>query len=90
MDYDPDVYKRQGVGFWGTLRAIFESDSWFYAFLYFILIIGFAYFYAAVQYDPMEISNNLKKNGGFIPGFRPGKPDVYKRQQLAWAPRASR
>ena len=65
---------QKGVGFWGTLRAIFESDSWFYAFLYFILIIGFAYFYAAVQYDPMEISNNLKKNGGFIPGFRPGKP----------------
>jgi len=65
---------QKGVGFWGTLRAIFDSDSWFYAFLYFILIIGFAYFYAAVQYDPMEIANNLKKNGGFIPGFRPGKP----------------
>lgn len=65
---------QEGVGFWGTVRSIFETDSWFYAFLYFILIFGFAYFYAAVQYDPVEISNNLKKNGGFIPGFRPGKP----------------
>ena len=56
------------------LIDMFDSSSWFYAFLYFILIIAFAYFYAAVQYDPVEIANNLKKNGGFIPGFRPGKP----------------
>ena len=63
-----------GSGFWGTVRSLFEMDSWFYIFLYFILIFAFAYFYASIQYDPMEISNNLKRNGGFIPGFRPGKP----------------
>ena len=41
---------------------------------YFLMIIGFSYFYATIQFNPIEISNNLKKNGGFIPGFRPGKP----------------
>ena len=45
-----------------------------YAVVYFLLIIGFGYFYAAVQYNPIEIANNLKKNGGFIPGFRAGRP----------------
>jgi preprotein translocase subunit SecY len=45
-----------------------------YAIVYFLLIIGFGYFYAAVQYNPIEIANNLKKNGGFIPGFRAGRP----------------
>ncbi len=44
--------------------------------VYFLMIIGFSYFYATIQFNPMEISNNLKKNGGFIPGFRPGKPTV--------------
>lgn len=53
---------------------ISKSSHWFYMLMYFVLIIAFAYFYAAIQYDPVEISNNLKKNGGFIPGFRPGKP----------------
>ena len=38
------------------------------------MIIGFSYFYSAMQFNPIEIANNLKKNGGFIPGFRPGKP----------------
>ena len=42
--------------------------------IYFLLIFFFSWFYASIQYDPVEISNNLKKNGGFIPGFRPGKP----------------
>ncbi len=41
---------------------------------YFLMIIGFSYFYSTIQFNPIEISNNLKKNGGFIPGFRPGKP----------------
>ena len=41
---------------------------------YFLLIIAFSYFYATIQFNPIEIANNLKKNGGFIPGFRPGKP----------------
>lgn len=61
-------------GFVQFLINMFKTNSWFYAFLYFILIFAFSYFYAAIQYDPVEISNNLKKNGGFIPGFRPGKP----------------
>ena len=64
----------KGKGFWGFLRAALDTDSWFYVLLYAVLIFGFAYFYSAIQYDPVEISNNLKKNGGFIPGFRPGKP----------------
>ena len=65
---------QKGTGFWGTVRALLDTDSWLYVALYFLLIFAFAYFYAAIQYDPVEISNNLKKNGGFIPGFRPGKP----------------
>ena len=54
--------------------VFFSNTSWFYALLYFIMIFFFGWFYAAIQYDPVEIANNLKKNGGFIPGFRPGKP----------------
>ena len=53
---------------------VFSSSSWLYAVIYFLLIFFFSWFYASIQYDPVEISNNLKKNGGFIPGFRPGKP----------------
>jgi len=53
---------------------VFSSTSWLYAVIYFLLIFFFSWFYASIQYDPVEISNNLKKNGGFIPGFRPGKP----------------
>ena len=55
------------------LNAI-DSKSVLYLIVYFFLIIGFSYFYASIQFNPVEISNNLKKNGGFIPGFRPGKP----------------
>ena len=51
-----------------------SSTSWFYAAAYFAMIFFFSWFYSTIQYDPVEISNNLKKNGGFIPGFRPGKP----------------
>ncbi len=53
---------------------IWSSESWTYAAVYFLLIFFFSWFYATIQYDPVEISNNLKKNGGFVPGFRPGKP----------------
>ena len=55
------------------LQAI-DSKSILYMIIYFIMIIGFSYFYSTIQFNPVEISNNLKKNGGFIPGFRPGKP----------------
>ena len=60
--------------FWaGVLKAI-DTASIPYMIIYFLLIIGFSYFYATIQFNPVEISNNLKRNGGFIPGFRPGKP----------------
>ncbi|MBQ3356483.1 MAG: preprotein translocase subunit SecY [Oscillospiraceae bacterium] len=53
---------------------VFSSTSVIYAIIYLLLIIGFSYFYATIQYNPVEVANNLKKNGGFIPGFRPGRP----------------
>ena len=58
---------------YAVLNAI-DSKSILYLVIYFVLIIGFSYFYASIQFNPVEISNNLKRNGGFIPGFRPGKP----------------
>ena len=61
-------------GFVQFLINISKSTSWVYAVFYFVLIFFFSWFYSTIQYDPVEISNNLKKNGGFIPGFRPGKP----------------
>ena len=53
---------------------VLSSNSWVYIAAYGLLIFFFSWFYSTIQYDPVEISNNLKKNGGFIPGFRPGKP----------------
>ena len=53
---------------------IWSNNSAAYAIAYFLLIFFFSWFYSSIQYDPVEIANNLKKNGGFIPGFRPGKP----------------
>ena len=61
------------TGFWGGLLRLMSSDHWFYAIFYFLLIIFFTYFYTAIQYNPIEMANNMKKNGGFIPGIRPGK-----------------
>ena len=60
--------------FWAGFLNLFNTNHWFYALLTFLLIIAFAYFYAAISFNPIEIANNLKKNGGFIPGIRPGKP----------------
>ncbi len=53
---------------------VWSSNTWIYIAFYGLLIFFFSWFYSTIQYDPVEISNNLKKNGGFIPGFRPGKP----------------
>ena len=61
-------------GFWGGFLRIFDTTSLIYALLYFLLIIFFSYFYSTIQFNPVEVANNLKKNGGFIPGFRAGKP----------------
>ena len=59
-------------GWW--YENLWSSSSWAYAAMYFLMIFFFSWFYSTIQYDPVEIANNLKKNGGFIPGFRPGKP----------------
>jgi len=60
--------------FWAKLLNFLGYNSWFYALMFFILIIAFAYFYTAISFNPIEVANNLKKNGGFILGIRPGKP----------------
>ena len=60
--------------FWYSFLNAIDTKSVLYMIFYFLMIIGFSYFYSTIQFNPIEISNNLKKNGGFIPGFRPGKP----------------
>ncbi len=64
---------QEGSG-WYTFLEIFDSRGWVYGIVYFLLIVLFSYFYNTIQFNPIEVANNLKKNGGFIPGFRPGKP----------------
>ena len=59
-------------GWW--YNNVFSTSSTVYAICYFLLIIFFSYFYATIQYNPVEIANNMKRTGGFIPGFRPGRP----------------
>lgn len=56
------------------LLSVMGYRSVFYAIVYLLLIIGFAYFYVQIQYNPIEMANNLRKNNGAIPGYRPGKP----------------
>lgn len=75
----------RGPGFWNKVLYMCSSGSWFNfkdgafkytlgAVIYVVMIIFFAYFYTSVTFNPMEVANNMKKNGGFIPGIRPGKP----------------
>lgn len=64
---------KEGSG-WDKFFNLFDSSNWFYGLLYFVLIIFFAYFYATIQYNPIEMANNLRRNSGSIPGIRPGKP----------------
>ncbi len=64
----------ESEGFGGGMMRVFETSKPFYSILYFLLIVGFSYFYASMSFNPIEVANNLKKNGGFIPGYRPGKP----------------
>ncbi len=59
-----------------AFMRLFDTTSVFYCIFYFLLIVGFSYFYATIQFNPVEVANNLKKQGGFIPGFRPGRPTV--------------
>jgi len=60
--------------FWKGFFNLFSPTNWLYIVLYFIMIIGFGYFYVTIQYNPVEMSNNLRQNNGTIPGIRPGKP----------------
>ena len=61
-------------GFGGGLMKVFDPTGILYAIIYFFLILGFSYFYSTMQFNPIAVANNLKKNGGFIPGYRPGRP----------------
>lgn len=82
----PIIFAQSIAGLPATIAAFTgaSSDNWFlrlfdstsiaYAIIYFLLILFFAYFYSTIQFNPVEVANNLKKNGGYIPGFRPGKP----------------
>ena len=67
-------FMRNTEGFWYKALSLFSVRGVFYAVVYFLLIIGFAYFYATIQFNPVEMANNLRKQGGAIPGIRPGKP----------------
>ena len=59
---------------WKTFFSLFEAQHWAYAIIYFVMIIAFAYFYSSIQYNPVEMANNIRKNSGAVPGLRPGKP----------------
>lgn len=61
-------------GFWAGFLQVFTPGSPWYSLIYFILIILFTFFYTELQFNPVEIANNMKNNGGFVPGLRPGKP----------------
>ena len=63
-----------GHTFWEGFVRLFSTSSWLYAVLYFLLIIGFNYFYVEITFNPIQIANDLKKNNGAIPGYRPGQP----------------
>ena len=65
---------KQTEGFWKGFFDLFRSSSWFYIIIYFVLILLFAYFYTTIQYNPVEMANNLKQNNGTVPGIRPGAP----------------
>ena len=68
-------FRKPAEGSFGAgLLNFLDTDGVPYMIFYFLLIIAFGYFYATIQFNPIEVSNNLKKNGGFIPGYRPGKP----------------
>lgn len=62
------------TGFAAWIARFFSQQNPYYSVMYFILIVGFTYFYTAITFNPIEIANNMKKNGGFIPGIRPGRP----------------
>ena len=68
------AYIKEPTGFWKWFFEVLTPGGWIYSILYFLLIIAFAYFYVTIQYNPIEMANNLRQNNGTIPGIRPGKP----------------
>lgn len=75
----------KGTGFWSKVINVLNSNNWFKfnrdeiycsigLIIYIVLVVFFAYFYTSITFNPIEVANNLKKSGGFIPGIRPGKP----------------
>lgn len=73
--YDAEGVMTQPGNWWYNFtNNVFSYTSPLYMIVFFILIIAFAYFYIAISFDPTEIANNLKKNGGFVLGLRPGAP----------------
>lgn len=70
------MFFREKNAFWTGFEKVFSYTGPVYSILLFVLIIAFSYFYLAISFNPTEVANNLKKNGGFIPGIRPGKPTV--------------
>lgn len=65
---------KNDTGFWATVLKIFDTSSILYIVIYMVLIVAFAYFYIMISFDPVEVSNNLKRNGGTVQGIRPGAP----------------
>ena len=68
LSFFPNSEFMQGVA------KYFDYTSWFYSIVYALLIVFFTYFYTAIAFNPKDVSDNMKKQGGFIPGVRPGKP----------------
>ncbi len=68
------IFQPKAGGVWEKIVNFFSPNGWFYPIFFAVLIVAFAYFYISISFNPVEVSNNLKKNGGFIPGIRPGKP----------------
>ncbi len=68
------IFQPKSGGVWEKIVNFFAYDNWFYPVFFAVLIVAFAYFYISISFNPVEVANNLKKNGGFIPGIRPGRP----------------
>lgn len=79
-----NLFTKVDTGFWGSFFKMFETTSWLYNVLYFILIIMFGYFYTTIQYNPIQMANDLKSSNGTVPGIRPGAPTAdYIRRILS-------
>lgn len=77
------------TGFSGFINSFSQGQGWPYIIIYALLIVGFTFFYNIVYFDPVDIANNLKKNGGFVPGLRPGAPTADYISMLRAALRGS-